>query len=153
MKIKKVNAFTISEMLVVMIIASIVIGMTFTALTIVNRYVKGIRTNLQHQQEVRLLETTLTRDLNRYSGTYNPRDKQITLSFPLDTIRYTFLDSIITRKTDTFQIPIAKKKLFLDGKEVTHGSIDAIELEVPASYSQQTIFISTTKDASFYLNN
>lgn len=153
MKNKKLKAFTLAEMVVVLVVASIVIAMGFLVLNMVRKQVVLIQKNYQKKQEVQFFEVTLTRDLNARNAFYHKNKDQLTLKNTKDSISYVFSDTIIIRNKDTFEIEIANKKLFLDGKTVQENTIDAIEINLSENYGGKTLFIHKVKDASFYINN
>jgi len=153
MKPIKLRAFTLAEMLVVLVVASSVIAMAFLMLTMVRKQVISIQKNNQKKQEIQFFETTLFRDFNRHRVFYNKQQNLFTLKSPKDSIRYTFLDDFIIREKDTFQIKISTKKLFLDGVQVKEKTIDAIELSLSDAFANRQLFIHQTKDAAYYLNN
>ena len=153
MKTNKLKAFTLAEMLVVLVVASIVISMGFLVLNMVRKQVIVIQKNYHKKQEIQLFETTLIRDFNARNAFFHQKDNIITLRNTKDSIQYTFLDTYITREKDTFQIEVDNKKLFLDGSLVKEKTIDAIEINLSSNFTNRQLFIQQTKDASFYLNN
>ncbi|WP_406755908.1 PulJ/GspJ family protein, partial [Tenacibaculum maritimum] len=68
---KKIKAFTLSEMLVVLVISSILISLTFLILSMVQQQVEIIQGNLKRKQQVQFLERVLWKDFNEYSVVYN----------------------------------------------------------------------------------
>jgi prepilin-type N-terminal cleavage/methylation domain-containing protein len=153
MRNTKIKAFTLSEMIVVLVVASIVISMGFLVLNMVRKQVRVIRANYQNKHEVQLFQTIFTRDFNRRSAVYDNKKNILKLKNTKDNISYAFMDSIIIREIDTFKIAIANKKLFLNGFEVKNKSIDAIQIILSKQYSDKELFIQKTKDGAFYMNN
>ncbi|MDA9316473.1 type II secretion system GspH family protein [Polaribacter sp.] len=153
MKQNKIRAFTLGELLVVMIVSSIVISMTFLVLNMTRRQINTIQENYQKKEIFRFFETTLLRDFNSHTAYYDLKAKRLSLTNTKDNIRYTFLDRMILRDQDTFQIEVVKINLFLDGKIVLGKSIDAISMEASKSFAQQQLFVQQRKDAAYYINN
>ncbi len=153
MKIKKVNAFTLTEMLVVIVVASLVISMTFLVLSMVRKQVIGIQNSYQNQQQVHFFETALLRDLNNYNVSYIPTKKQLLLERSKDSIAYRFYSDYVLRGKDTLWVAIKNKKLFLDGTEVEKNNVNALEIEFTEVYGNKKIFVFSTNDASYYVNN
>lgn len=149
----KLKAFTLAEMIVVLVVASIVISMGFLVLNMVRKQVSLIQTNYQKKQEVQFFEVTLTRDFNKRKAFFNQKKGKLTLKNRKDSISYVFLDQYIVREMDTFNLEVKNKKLFLDGVEVKGKFIDAIEISLSEQFSNKNLFIQQTKDASFYINN
>ena len=153
MKKTNLKAFTLAEMIVVLVVASIVIAMGFLVLNMVRKQVQLIQDNYQKKQEVHFFETTFTRDFNTRRVFFHKKENKIIFKNTKDSISYTFLENCITREKDTFKIEVGNKKLFLDGKLVKEKTIDAIELTLTNSYANKQLFFYQTKDAAFYLNN
>ncbi|WP_299517042.1 prepilin-type N-terminal cleavage/methylation domain-containing protein, partial [uncultured Flavobacterium sp.] len=62
--IKKVKSFTLSELIVVMIITVIVVGIAFSVLLLVKKQIKGIEKNYQKTTQLALFEEKFWRDFN-----------------------------------------------------------------------------------------
>lgn len=153
MKKNKLNAFTLAEMIVVLVVASIVIAMGFTVLNMVRKQVLLIQKNYNKKQELRLFETTFIRDFSARDTYYVEDKEQLILKNTKDSIFYVFSEGIVIRNRDTFKIEIAQKKLFLDGLETKNKTIDAIEIELSENFGRKQLFIQKTKDAAYYINN
>lgn len=148
----KLNAFTLAEMLVVLVVSSIIIAMAFLVLNMVREQVISIHKNYQKKQEVHFFEVRFSRDFNERNGYYNEKENRFTLTNPKDSIVYSFLDKMIIREKDTFFIEVANKKLFLDGKEVNDANIDAVEINLSNEFANKQLFVQQIKDASYYVN-
>lgn len=78
----KIKAFTLTEMMVVIVISAIVVGLAFTILGIVQKNMRGIEANYNHQSQIQSLEAALTIDFNRYPKLqWNPKDNTFTVLF------------------------------------------------------------------------
>jgi prepilin-type N-terminal cleavage/methylation domain-containing protein len=152
MHTKKINAFTLSEMLVVLVVSSILISMAFVVVSMVQKQVYLIQKNLSKKQQLHFFEATLLRDFNTHSVFFQKEENCLLLKNTKDSVRYTFFDDFVIRKTDTIKISFENKKLILDGVIVSEGTIDAIELHLLSSYADAQLFLQKTKDATFYLN-
>ena len=149
---KKINAFTIAELLVVLVISGIVISLTLLMLNLVQQQLRIINNNNEQTKEIRFLERVLWQDFNRYNLFFNKKQQQLHCVSEIDTVQYTFKDTYTIRNTDTLNVAIFKTTTYLDGNTVIGKDIDAIELVVSKEIADKPIFIYTTKDASFYLN-
>jgi prepilin-type N-terminal cleavage/methylation domain-containing protein len=152
MKQTKVKAFTLAEMLVVLVVASIVISMGFLVLNMVRKQVKLIQNAYHKKQEMQFFETTFSRDIHTHQASYNEKESILTLSNTKEVLTYRFLKEAVVREKDSFFIEIATKKLFLNGKEVTEKTIDAIEINFSNQFASKQLFIHKVKDASYYMN-
>jgi len=149
---KKINAFTIAELLVVLVISGIVISLTLLILNLVQKQLRIINNNNEQTTEIRLLERVLWQDFNRHNLFFNKKQQQLYCVSEIDTVQYTFKDTYTIRNTDTLNVAIFKTTTYLEGNTITSKDIDAIELVVSKEIADKSIFIYTTKDASFYLN-
>jgi len=150
---KKVKAFTIAEMLVVLVISGIVISLTMLVLSLVQKQISNINTNNDQAAEIRLLERALWQDFNTYRLFFNTNQQQLYCVSEIDTVNYTFKDRYTIRNTDTLDVAVFKTTAYLDGNIVTNKNMDAIELQLTKEITGKTVFIYKTKDASYYMNN
>lgn len=150
---KKIKAFTLSEMVVVIILTSIVVGLAFSVLSLVQKHMMSIQHNFSQNTELQKLEQSLYLDLNRYSKIeYNTSDEELKFSNALDSIRYTIHKKIIIKDQDTFNISINQKQFFFNGNSIESGQIDAIKLETSKATQNKIIFVFKTNDAANYMN-
>jgi len=149
---KKVKAFTLSEMLVVLVISGIIMTITILVLGLVQGQIRNIQNIYEQNTEIRLLERALWADFNRYTLTYDSTREQILCRSEIDSATYTLRNDYIVRNTDTIQTAIISKKLFLDGNQVTNGVFDAIEIQLSKEIKNQKLFIFKNNDALYYMN-
>jgi prepilin-type N-terminal cleavage/methylation domain-containing protein len=153
MRTKKVAAFTLSELLVVLVISSIVISITFVVLGLVQKQISQIQKNYKDQQEILLLKRVLLSDISTHDVFFERKENQLYLYSSKDTLQYEFTSNYILRKKDTFNLKIKDKQFLLDNKIVKTGWVDAIHLEFNQSYTAKKIFVFKEKDAAHYLNH
>jgi len=149
---KKINAFTVSEILVVLVVSSIVISIAFTVLNLVQKQTRAIQTNFTKQQQSILLHRLLWQDFNLYEVEYDYSDDRLIFSNNVETINYFFENEYVLRELDTIKVKIDNKVLFLEGNEVNKGLVDAIELYTEKQYQSNKIFVYRKKDAAYYIN-
>lgn len=149
---KKINAFTLAEMLVVLVISSIIITITILVLNLVQGQIRAIQTIYKNNIETRLLERALWQDFNRYQLYFNKSNEQLMGISEKDSVTYIFNQDYIIRNTDTIRVLLTMKTLFLDGNEVNNNEIDAIELQLSKEIKNKKLFIFKRKDATHYLN-
>ncbi|PQJ76529.1 PulJ/GspJ family protein [Polaribacter glomeratus] len=153
MKNKKLKAFTLAEMLVVLVVASIVIAMGFLVLNMVRKQVVVIQRNYQKKQEVQLFKAMLIRDFNSHKAFYHKNQNRLLLKNTKDSIAYVFSEKAIIREKDTFKLEVINKKIYLDGIQKEQNDIDAIEINLSENYGGKQLFIQQTKDAAYYMND
>lgn len=149
---KKIKAFTISEMLVVLVISSVVVGLSLTVLSLVQKQLKTMNENQAKNTEIQQLERALTRDFQRYELSYNHKNDQLKGLSVIDSVIYRFNENFVLRNTDTLWVPIYKSVRYLNGTSVSENEIDAIQLQWSKEFPEKKLFISKTKDAAFYMN-
>ncbi|RSC92204.1 PulJ/GspJ family protein [Tenacibaculum singaporense] len=148
---KKIKAFTLTELLVVMVVSTIVISLAFLVLTMIQKQTQNIKINLNKRQTIENLDRVLWKDFNE-SNTIFLKKELLSFEKELDTITYTFQEKVIIRKKDSFLIQTNNKTFFLDGLKVKNGPIDALKLEFENTYNNQELFVNRVKSASFYIN-
>jgi hypothetical protein len=151
-KNKKIKSFTITEMLVVMVLTTIVIAIAILVLNLVQNELIGIQVNLKNNTEVRTLELTLWNDFNKNEVLVEPKNNRLICISPCDTVIYQFKENYVLRDTDTLKISFEKKDFFLD-MNTALTSVDAIELNLSKEFQNKKLFIYKTKAASYYMNN
>ena len=154
MRIKsKIKAFTLSEMLVVIIITSIVVGLAFSVLTLVQKQMRAIEDNFENTTELNKLEQSLWIGFDMYSKIeYNKEKDLLLFTNALDTLQYTFTKESIIKEKDTFSVQINHKTLFFDGDSIQQGYVDAIKLETTNPFLNKHIFVYKQNDAALYFD-
>ena len=121
---KKVKAFTISEMLVVLVISSVVISLSMVVLNLVQKQMNSIKNNYAKNTEIRLLERALVHDFQRYDLLYNSQHEQLMGLSIKDSVIYSFKENFVLRNADTINVSIFKSTFYLDGTIAKENSID-----------------------------
>lgn len=150
--IKKIKAFTIAELLVVLVLSSIVISIALIVLSLVQKQVSGIQNNLQKQNEIQVLDKMLWHDFNKYKLQFFNKEEILLCTNPIDTVTYKFNKDFILRNHDTIKVNIKENQFYLDAEKVMENTVDAIEIHFEETFQNKILFIYKTKDATFYLN-
>lgn len=155
---KKYKAFTIHEMIVVLVIASLVITISILVLNLVQKQIQGITKGYQYKTEIRLLEKSLLNDLNTFELTYEPATNSLNGLSEVAEVHYKFFQNFILRNKDTLFIKIDEKQFFLDNIKVSSGTIDAIDIKIEDTFRQtqntvstHKLFLYKQKAAAFYM--
>lgn len=147
----KIPAFTLTEILVVLVISAIVVGMAFSVLDLVQRNMRAIKDNYTTTTEVQHLKQQLTIDFNRFQNLYyNGNLKQLYLKTPVDSINYRLSDHKFMRNNDTLMVPVEGVQFFFLGNAVDEGKVDAVKLFL--NKSNNFIFIARKNDAKTYFD-
>ena len=147
-KTKKIKAFTLAEILVAMAITTIVVGLTFMVLSLFTKNLHSIEDNYSRNTTIDLLEQQLTVDFNRYSEKkYFETREELTLKTPLDSVTYIFSQDFLVRNSDTLYKGGLVKTLFIKGKKINEGTIDAIKIGIEQPRDTLYLFIVSKGDA------
>lgn len=148
----KIQAFTLSEMIIVLILTSIVVGLAFTVLNLVQKHMISIQHNYTSKTELNKLETALWLDFNKYSEiNFDNIENELQFKTEIDSVTYQFLETKIVKNRDTFPIILENKTLFFDGQVTENGQIDAIKLKTVKESNHQLLFVFKQNDATAYL--
>lgn len=151
---KKIAAFTLSEMIIVLILTSIVVGLAFTVLGLVQKQMAAIQVNFNHTLELNKLETELWLDFNRFPSIhFNDLEDRLLLKNEIDSVSYLLSESYIVRMKDTFPVQLESKQLYFDGLGSTTGPIDAVKLITSKAFQNRELFIYVKNDATVYMNS
>ncbi|WP_347922477.1 prepilin-type N-terminal cleavage/methylation domain-containing protein [Pontimicrobium sp. SW4] len=149
----KIQAFTLSEMSAVLVITSIVVGIAFSVLSLVQTHMHSIQNNLENINEINRLNQSIWIDFNKYSKiTYSSKNGILAFVSELDSITYKFTQKGIIKKEDTFYLQVFKKQFYFDGSLVKEGLVDAIKIETSKGYQGKNLFIFNNNDASLFMN-
>ncbi len=147
----KIKAFTLTEIMVVLVISAIVTGLAFTVLGVVQGNMRSIGENYEYTTQMQSLETALTIDFNTYTtATWDTREHILKVSSPIGERKYQFfVDSIVTN-IQTFPLKIKDKVLYFEGKEVNSGDIDAVKLTFYNTRELHRIFVFKHNDPTIH---
>jgi len=149
---KKTKAFTIAELLVVLVISAIVVSLAIAVLMLVQKQMQSIQSIEEKKQEIIYLERALWQDFNQGRPYYQLKDKMLMKYAKHDTVRYKFNDGYVMRNDDTLKVDVKNIQCFLDGYEVKEGYVDAIGFLFSEEFHHKELFIFKIKDAAFYMN-
>jgi len=149
----KVRAFTLNEMVIVMIISAVVIGLAFTVLSLVQRHMWSIQQNFNLNTEFNRIEQALWIDTNNYNSiVYNDIENELKFTTEIDSTIYKIQPEYVLRGKDTFDIAIAFKAFFFNGNAVNKGTVDAFHLQLPERFKDQSVFIYKHNDATQFID-
>lgn len=149
----KIKSFTLSELLIVMIITAIVVGIAFSVLRLVQKQIHTIQTNFDKTSTLALFEQKLWQDFNEpYTIVYDTKKQILILNSETDTVTYSFQENYTLRNTDTIPLKLIPKTFFFNGKEIQNGTIDAMRLSAITDLPDYEIFVSKKNDITFFMN-
>ena len=140
------------ELLVVLVVSSIAITISFLALENVQKQLKSIQDVFETQQQINHLEKSITTDLNRFTAVYHASKNNIVFKDGNKTIQYQIRKDYILRNKDTIGLSTKELTFYLNGIQVTNGVIDALDFSFSKTYAQSGFFSYKIKDAAHYMN-
>lgn len=152
-KERKIQAFTLQEMMVVLAITTIVVGMAFSVLNLVQKQMGTIEGIYEVKLEANKLRQSLWIDFNRYSyAHFDERKNQLYFSNELEEKIYTITEDQFATEKDTFDIALDFKQFYFNNQEQQAGEIDAIELKTSKETGYQQIFVFKENAPATYIN-
>ena len=149
---KKIKAFTLSEMLVVLLLTVIVVGLAFAILNLVQKQMGTARDNYENGAELSRLRQVLWRDFRSYPSVYfSEKEQQLLFKNEIDQMYYTFSKDMVVRDIDTFRISFTEKKFFFEGNITTEGVINALELNTSKEKDNRKLFVYQENTAETYM--
>ncbi|MHC0446335.1 PulJ/GspJ family protein [Flavobacterium sp. 3-218] len=150
---RKLKSFTLSELIVVMIITAIVVGMAFSVLRIVQKQIHTIQTNFEKTSTLALFEQKLWQDFNEtHTIIYDNSRQTLIMTSEIDTVTYSFQENFSLRNQDTIKLKIIPNKALFKGKEIISGPIDALSILAETELPDYRIFVSKKNDLTFFMN-
>lgn len=154
MNSNKVKSFTLSELLIVMIITVIIVGIAFSVLNLVKKEIVVIEKNYRKTTNLLLFEERLWLDFNNYPKIeFSSNENKLFLKSETDTILYQFYDDYVMRNQDTIKSKLDIDKIYFQGNQTKQGEIDAISILGVKELPDYTIFVFKQNDATFFMNN
>lgn len=146
---KKIKSFTLSEMLVVLIITSIVVGIAFSVLNLVRKQVAKLQSETDKNIQYDLLKNRITFDFYKFNDICILDNNQILLKNEIDSSFYEFKDNLLIVKRDTLVENLKEVKFWHNNKEVNEGKIDAINLVIEEKKDVfRSVFVYKNNDAT-----
>ncbi|TVZ52262.1 type II secretion system protein J [Dokdonia sp. Hel_I_53] len=143
-KSHKINAFTLQEMLVVLVISAIIASIGFMTLRIVNLQFDRINNLRTEKNRILLLKREINVSFQSTDSVVWDSDLRKLSAYNNGEIMkfWEFKTTAINKIDDTIPLPIKTIYPYSEGKDIINGNIDALWLEFGLSKSTIPIFIS-----------
>lgn len=149
----KIKAFTLNEMIVVLLITTLVVGMAFAVLQLVQNQMHDIQNNYERNTELNRLRQALWIDFNSYEEIYyDEQNSVLELRNEIASRSYSFQKSQIIREHDTFSIELQNQRFYFKNIEQLGGKVDAIHLTTTSKLGGQQLFVYKKNSAHTYMN-
>ncbi len=147
----KVKSFTITEILVVIVITSVVVSLALSVLRMLQRHTLTLSDFQTAKNELYLLNNQLAIEFSKAESIHWSSENEIlTFTTPLKQATIA-VDSIALSQR---QLEVKERTVYLQGKEKSaSGIIDALKLEMNVKGKDQTIFVYRRNDLNTILNH
>lgn len=145
----KLASFTISEMLVVLVITAVIISLSLTILNLVQSSFSRLQSKIDKSNETSLMVSRMGRDLHYYNKVSVDEDKNLKFRNPLDSVQYKLVESFIIIQEDTIGKDILDVILYYKGDRVITGLVDAIKLKTAEKENVFFLFKSNSVEEKF----
>ena len=149
----RLPSFTLSELLIVLILTAIVIGMAFSVLRLVHREIHAIQTNYDKTSGLVLFEQRLWKEVNQlHDITYTASNETLLMVSEKDTVLYSFKGNYVLRNADTIALKLKPIHFLFEGKTITEGKVDGIYVSADEEVKGYEFFISKKNDLTYSMN-
>ncbi|MFC4816004.1 MULTISPECIES: type II secretion system protein [unclassified Flavobacterium] len=146
---KKLQSFTLAELIVVMIITGIVVGLAFSVLRIIQKQIEVIGKDNEKAVEVVFLEQMLWSDFNRMQIVETTHLRQLKMKSELDSVVYDFKEDFVLRNRDTIRVKATIENVFFESVTTRTGTIDAVSVSCENEIKGYKIFVFKKNDLVF----
>ena len=125
-----IKAFTIMEVTITMLIAAILMGITYTAFSIINKSYNSFNTKNKDMAELELLDELLRKDFDRAELIQKDQNRIILKRADLTLVKYEFNPDYIVRtfgRIDTFKFKTEAFSTSFEGQQVNESGPSAEE--------------------------
>ncbi|GAB4519151.1 MAG: prepilin-type N-terminal cleavage/methylation domain-containing protein [Allomuricauda sp.] len=149
---QRIKAFTLHEMLVVLLITALVVGMAYSVLRLVQVQMSGIASNYSEAAEIRRLKQSLWADFHSHDRIwYESETKEMIMANELKQVRYHFMEQMVVKAQDTFKVDIREAKPYFKAEPVTNGEIDALDVYL-GQHNRVRLFVYKENAATSYID-
>lgn len=151
-KPKKIKAFSLQEMMVVLVITTVVVGMAFAVLNLVQRQMGSIETIYVIKTDINQLRQSLWIDFSRYDYiAVDQKSNKIMLSNELESRQYEIINGSSIR-TENLEMEFESIEYYFDNQKVVQGEIDAISIITSKDTGHQEVFVFKQNTPVTYIN-
>lgn len=145
----KIDAFTLSEVLIVLVITSIVVTIAFSVLRLVTNQYIAMNKGYERQVEVLRIKQQLIVDLDTAYQTFlNEEGQQLLITNSTEhTFMYEWNAPYLIRDGDTLTSNFNSITGFLKGEKIDAATCDAIDISLNYKGKFTKVFVSRKQDA------
>lgn len=145
---RKINAFTLIELVLAMLLTAMVIGMCYSALTIFEKLAINYHSKMADRHDIQVFRQVLKNDIDQHTTIIRMSNAiEFKDSIGQVKLQYTLIPDLIIRSTrglqDTFKMKDLQLTTTFEGREMTSGIID--QLIFRFDYNKSPVVISGVK--------
>lgn len=151
----KIPAFTLSEVLIVLVITSIVVGIAFAVLHLVTKQFNTMSNRYDERIQTQKLKQQIAVDLDSGQSIILKDDEEKLQIINDDNLNanYEWAGDYLIRNKDTLSKTLKTIRFYYLGTEVTAGQVDGIELELKSFGRSLRLFTSKKVDSKKQLSD
>ena len=148
----KFTAFSLSELLVTLIITILVMSFALFCLQYIQERFVHFKLQLEQQQELTQFERYVWKDIHHYTYTQvRLADSSFVLSHPLKTVHYNFKHRKIIREGQLILKQYDSLNFYYSGKPITQKRFDAFSVYLSINERSLMYFFSLPKSVQLYI--
>lgn len=153
----KLNAFTLIELMVSMLVSSIALGLIYSGYELISKQFKSYKTTNEIVAEAVYLNALIGKDFSKARNAKRNGDFVELNDYNNQLTIYEFTEEFIMRKvsfsTDTFYIPIKNLSFSILGTEIfsESSSIDEFSFDIKINKEVQVFHYKKQYDAAFLM--
>jgi prepilin-type N-terminal cleavage/methylation domain-containing protein len=149
---QRIKAFTLHEMLVVLLITALLVGMAYSVLRLVQIQMSGIAANYSEAAEIRRLKQSLWTEFHSHDRIwYESETKEMVMANELEQVRYHFMEQMVVKAQDTFKVDIRELNPYFETEPVNNGEIDALDMYM-GQHGRTRLFVFKENAATSYID-
>jgi hypothetical protein len=148
----KIKAFTLGELLIVLILTVIAVGIAFSVLRLITYQLGTVKSIYKEQNMIYHFKQQLRYDFDRAIGLYHDvEDEKIYVYTANDTIGYEFSEKQIFRKNVKTSFESVSFMGYSFGNEKEGGQLDAVQFRISINKREISVFARINSSATMYL--
>lgn len=148
---RKTNAYSLSEVLVALLISILVMGFMLFSLRYFQQLTQEFGNRIGEKNQMVRMEQVVWNDIHEFSGARpSVKDSSFILIHPMKQVQYSFKNRQIIRNQQLLLSNFTHLRFFYEGQPVQVGRFDALELTVIADAQQVNYFFSFPKSVQLY---
>lgn len=144
----KIKAFTLIELVVVIAVSTVVAGLAFSVLRLIQKNTTSISIGYERKYQVQSLALSLHSDFNRFTTvSWDSVKEELKFDSPIEEKVYEFYGDSIKVQGKTFDVGFHTQDFYFKGEKVQNNEIDALKIVMEVVVGQELpIFVFKHND-------